>query len=113
MAFSMKFSIYLLTVLLSTLQAFAFALTPGLRLAKILPRQDSGNSTVLVLSATVTSAQNVTVFQCWQISTPFTSTAAVGVAGPEVLVFPNATSLEYTYIPPRLKGAPHAAPAPQ
>lgn len=113
MAISSKSSLYLLTVLLWAFRSLALASAAKLQTSNISPRQNAGNSTVLVMSATYTNAQNNTAFQCWQMTNPFITSATSGLSGAAVLTFPNVTSLTYTYVPPGFDGGVHTAAVPQ
>lgn len=70
------------------------------------------NSSYLTATALVTNQANHSALECWEFDSPFTISAAAGTSGAATYKF-NASSAEYTVIPPRFNGGTHNAPAPQ
>ncbi|PQE22442.1 small secreted protein [Rutstroemia sp. NJR-2017a BVV2] len=62
----------------------------------------------------ISAINNVSLFQCWQLTTPIASSVQNGLVGSMVqslgVLGGNAT---YSYLPANFPGSAHAAPAPQ
>ncbi|KAI2468053.1 hypothetical protein F4781DRAFT_283509 [Annulohypoxylon bovei var. microspora] len=59
---------------------------------------------------TLTAKNNVSVIECWQLSTPFTTSDTPGVVGLQMLDMGGVVNATYTVIPGRFDGGLHNAP---
>lgn len=66
----------------------------------------------LIVPALVTTAQNTTEIQCWNLTQSFTTSSIPGIIGTQSLSLPTRNTT-YTILPPRFDGGLHNAPAPQ
>ncbi|KAI1385089.1 uncharacterized protein F4822DRAFT_417266 [Hypoxylon trugodes] len=62
---------------------------------------------------TLTGRDNVSVLECWQLSTPFATSDVPGVAGTQTLELGGLANATYTVIPPRFDSGLHNAPVKQ
>ncbi|KAG6157626.1 hypothetical protein E4U37_007049, partial [Claviceps purpurea] len=70
------------------------------------------NLTTPFLNLTAVTATNgVSVFECWQLATPFHNTAEKGIEGALKLSLGEAGNMSYDVIPGRFDGGFHHAPA--
>lgn len=88
---------YISLLTLFAVSSIAFAATP---------RQ-------LIATAIVTTKQNVSGLECWEFSSPFTTSTAAGTSGASSLNLANVSNIVYTVLPPRFNGGVHNAPAAQ
>ncbi|KAG5963342.1 hypothetical protein E4U56_002761, partial [Claviceps arundinis] len=59
----------------------------------------------------VTAANGVSLFECWQLETPFHDTTEKGIEGALKLSLGEAGNMSYDVIPGRFDGGFHHAPA--
>ncbi|OTA53601.1 hypothetical protein K449DRAFT_426673 [Hypoxylon sp. EC38] len=59
---------------------------------------------------TLTGRNNVSVLECWQLTTPFVTSDVPGVVGSQTLFMGGTANATYTVIPPRFDGGLHRAP---
>ncbi|KAI0842020.1 hypothetical protein F5Y06DRAFT_258836 [Hypoxylon sp. FL0890] len=59
---------------------------------------------------TLTGRDNVSVLECWQLTTPFVKSDVPGVSGTQTLNMGDLSNATYTVIPPRFDGGLHRAP---
>ncbi|KAG6215213.1 hypothetical protein E4U50_007822 [Claviceps purpurea] len=70
------------------------------------------NLTTPFLNLTAVTATNgVSLFECWQLATPFDNTAEKGIEGALKLSLGEAGNMSYDVIPGRFDGGFHHAPA--
>ncbi|KAI1382131.1 hypothetical protein F4677DRAFT_400981 [Hypoxylon crocopeplum] len=62
---------------------------------------------------TLTGRDNVSVLECWQLTTPFVTSNVPGVTGTQTLELGDLANATYTVIPPRFDGGLHNAPVKQ
>ncbi|KAI1082807.1 hypothetical protein F5B20DRAFT_577886 [Whalleya microplaca] len=58
----------------------------------------------------ITGRDNISVFECWQLKTPFATSSVPGVSGTQTLQMGDLANATYTIIPPRFNGSLHNAP---
>lgn len=58
----------------------------------------------------ITGSNDASVFECWEIDTPFSIATTPGIAGSAQLVLGSVTNLTYVVIPAGLDGGLHNAP---
>ncbi|KAI1096278.1 hypothetical protein F5B19DRAFT_438584 [Rostrohypoxylon terebratum] len=58
----------------------------------------------------LTGKKNVSVLECWQLSTPFVTSNVSGVVGTHTLELGAASNATYTILPIRFEGGLHNAP---
>ncbi|KAI5866889.1 hypothetical protein GGS23DRAFT_552590 [Durotheca rogersii] len=58
----------------------------------------------------ITGRDQVSVFECWQLDTPFASAGTPGIQGSQVLDLGAVDNATYTVVPPRFGGSFHNAP---
>lgn len=68
--------------------------------------------THLIAPALVTTPQNTTQIQCWNLTLPFITSSVPGTIGSQSLSLPTRNTT-YTIIPPRYDAGLHNAPVPQ
>ncbi|KAI1415963.1 hypothetical protein F5Y13DRAFT_206897 [Hypoxylon sp. FL1857] len=61
----------------------------------------------------LTGRDNVSVLECWQLTTPFITSDVPGVSGTQTLDMGDLANATYTVIPPRFDGGLHRAPVKQ
>ena len=61
----------------------------------------------------ISAVNNVSILQCWQLSTPFAVSDEAGTAGTAVAQLGNVSNLSYTVLPAMYNGGAHRAPAVQ
>jgi hypothetical protein len=59
----------------------------------------------------LTAAHGESVFECWQLSSPFKQTTESGISGALQLFLGDMSNASYSVIPPRFDGGFHHAPA--
>jgi hypothetical protein len=68
----------------------------------------------LHLTAITTNANNASIFECWSLSPPFTTSTGSGTIGASTLPLGSFSQGQgYTVIPPHFDAGVHNAPAPQ
>lgn len=65
----------------------------------------------LSLNITVTgAANNASTIECWQMDTPFASSATPGVSGSATALIGKAANITFTVVPAGFDGGLHRAP---
>jgi hypothetical protein len=67
-------------------------------------------SALLNVTSLSTKADNTSALECWQLTTPFSSSSGAGTVGALILQLANVTNVTYTILPARFNGGLHVAP---
>ena len=87
-----------------------------IQLVLVLLTADAGAQTVptnVIANAVITTSQNVSAFQCWELSIPLSVSAQPGNIGAAMLDLGDATDMVLSYVPPRFNGGLHNTPTPR
>lgn len=84
-----------------------------MQIFRLLPFVIAGARVVQALSLNITvtgAANNASTIECWQMDTPFASSATPGVSGSATALIGKAANITFTVVPAGFDGGLHRAP---
>lgn len=85
----------------------------NMQIFRFLPLAITAARAVRALSLNISvtaAANNASTIECWQMDTPFASSATPGVSGSATALIGNAANITFTVVPAGFDGGLHRAP---